>query len=516
MFISQRQRSDLSPAGRKQLDRFAHLSSDQKQRIKSFIQRETWLTDVIAKHMASATAIMRLEFIFMYLGLYSRYDDSTTSLKDLNQSNPCVRATVEFMSENYDWLKPMVDYYTPLLKNSLLERNFRKLMQETEHERDSVDADDDFKQFLIQLAELLSNAKVESVAVGGARPKRKQVKVPQEVWTDLQALPRNDKFGDEEQPSNCSEFSNGQLKVAQRRVARRDGYMRNSSSRAIPRPRLRSTSAESISPVRRLGDKAFTKIFKFKGDKKRSQESHKSPAVSFAVEKLLRNTEGRQRPHYRRADSISPMRRLNAAFIPSNEFKYTKLPSKLFAKGNEKSYPTRRRESREENRLEEEYPARNTREQYRPTKSKPLQLRRYYDTAQLTPQPKYTNSKWSKWDSDREPTANEHYWYSQPNYEIRGARGSRRQDLTAATSLEQYRIPPRDRSSSDESKSTYSSESDDEAKESKLYSKRLEDNDAYFDRLERRETLGNIYTLNDGRLDSPYRSNEYYYEDGWY
>lgn len=525
VFICQQQRSDLSPAGRRQLDHFAHLSPDQKQRIKSFIQRETWLKDVIAKHMANASAIMRLEYVFVYFGLYSRYDDSTTSLKDLNQSNPWVRATIEFMTENYDWLKPMMDYYTPLLKNSLLEKNFRKLMQETESGPDSVDADDDFKDFLIQLAELLSTENVQTEAVGGARPKRKQVKVPQEVWDDLHALPRNDKFGGEEKPSNYSELGNGLPSAAPRRLARKDGYMQNSFSRMVRRPRLRSPSAESVSPVRRLSDKAFEKIFKYEGKQKRSQANPKNQTASLAVEKLLRNTDCRQRQRYRSAESISPMRRLNAAFIPSNEFRYTKF-SKLFANGNEKSYLTRRRESCDES-IFDEYPARNTRQQYRLNRSKnakPLQQRRYYDTTQHNPQAEFTTSKWSKWDTDREPTTNEHYWYSQPNYGTRGTRGTRRKDIAAATSLEQYRRQPRDRSSSAESDSpirqfnrrAYSSGSDNGSRESKLYSKHFEDSDDYFDRLERRRAPGNIYTLNDNRLDSPYRSNDRYYDDSWY
>lgn len=513
VFICHRRRTELSPAGKRQLNHFARLTPDQKYQIKTFICRETWLKDVIEKCMPNAAAIMRLEYFLVYLGLYVSHGKAPISLQDFDQSNPCVRATVEFIQENHEWLRPMIDYYAPLLKNSLLERNFRKLMRRNERESESMHDEwnvEEFEQFLIQLAEpfLAENCKSDA-AGGGMRPKRKQIKVPKEFWADLESPPQIETNVDEFGNSVYFAVGNGLSNGTPKRVTRRDGYSPMNLSRNAQHRRRRSRSVESRSPARHLGDKAFAKVFAIENDDMHSRTGRKTPRNDFTVEKLMRNAK-RRRPRHRSptGESVSPMRRLNAAITTANEFKNSKLSSNLFATGKEYSYGRNRPTNRGN------YSAINARQRRQRhgsrSSSESPSPRRYFNSTKLLADSKFRNSKWH---SDDLSAVNEHYSsYSTPNY------GFPESDFAAADAhLSQHARRQRRHSigaKSDSpirrfSREAFSPENQFQA------TKYFEDVNDYTNPnpMERRKTIGNIYTLNDARLNSLYQDHDYFYDD---
>lgn len=119
---------------KEQLNYIAGLTAEQKQTIKEIVYRESWLRNVIDRYMPKAPLIMRFEFVFPYLGIYVLNGKETISSEAFDQSNECVRTTVEFLEDNIDWLKPMIAYYSSLHKNSSLESDFRALMKRADYE----------------------------------------------------------------------------------------------------------------------------------------------------------------------------------------------------------------------------------------------------------------------------------------------------------------------------------------------------------------------------------------------
>lgn len=516
VFICQRQRSELSPSGKTQLHHFAQLTTEQKQKIKAFICRESWLKDVIEKYMPNVAAIVRLEYFFVYLTLYVSHGKGTLSFNSFDQSNPCVRATIEFIRENHKWLEPMINYYVPLLKNSLLERNFRKLMRETERETDSLHGEWDsekFKEFMIQLTELFVVEKRAPEAAGGARPKRRQIKVPKEFWGDLEYPPQTDRSDDEFVNSPYFESRNDLPNFVTKRVARRDGYTPSTHGRNARRQQYRSKSVDSMSPGRHLTDKAFSKVFTVDSNNRlRPKKGRRARGIS--VEKLLKNVDdGRQRQRQRHrstsVESVSPMRRLNSSFVSPNEFKNSKLRSKLFAPRNENLYSKERQLNGGELERFSSKTAGQRRQGKARQSQRPPSWRRYPKNFSECGFPK------PEWDSDPAQTENERYAYSRSIHKNRGS------DIYAEHNLPRPNRRQRYRSSSVESESPVrpynrtAFSPDDEYRGSKLHSKYLEDDDDFAYPRERREPIGNIYTLNDVRLNSPYKEQDYFYDDDW-